>query len=134
MMESLISFNEIKRIVTYIQGIIVWLRRYQCCEQSILLSLGQSINHDNALYISNYYIIILSAVKIYVLKSIGMLVKLISDVRYLICIINNNLLVGYKIITRYGQMFSLNVNVFIYIFRFGNEKSIYVRILDNFCT
>ena len=24
--------------------------------QSILLSLGQSINHDNALYISNYYI------------------------------------------------------------------------------
>ena len=24
---------------------------------SILLSLGQSINHDNALYISNYYII-----------------------------------------------------------------------------
>ena len=134
MMESLISFNEIKRIVTYIQGIIVWLRRYQCCEQSILLSLGQSINHDNALYISNYYIIILSAVKIYVLKSIGMFVKLISDVRYLICIINNNLLVGYKIITRYGQMFSLNVNVFIYIFRFGNEKSIYVRILDNFCT
>ena len=26
--------------------------------QSILLSLGQSIKHDNALYISNYYIII----------------------------------------------------------------------------
>jgi len=24
--------------------------------QSILMSLGQSINHDNALYISNYYI------------------------------------------------------------------------------
>ena len=24
--------------------------------QSILLSLGQSINHDNALYINNYYI------------------------------------------------------------------------------
>jgi hypothetical protein len=24
--------------------------------QSILLSLGQSINHDNAIYISNYYI------------------------------------------------------------------------------
>ena len=25
--------------------------------QSILLSLGQSINHDNVLYISNYYIV-----------------------------------------------------------------------------
>jgi len=33
--------------------------------QSILMSLGQSINHDNALYISNYYIIIQLSDRVY---------------------------------------------------------------------
>jgi len=53
-LESLMSINEIKIIVRYVcQALSLF--------QSILLSLGQSLSHDNTLYISNYYINVVSS-------------------------------------------------------------------------
>jgi hypothetical protein len=47
---------EKKTLQLNIDNALVWAQALSLF-QSILLSLGQSISHDNALYIGNYYII-----------------------------------------------------------------------------